>query len=77
MSEDGSHRPNFWHGNYVLPRVAQWKDVLVAIHKLPEDDWMGFTHAYFPVYAFDEYALRERRERPQWAFAQKGRATWR
>jgi hypothetical protein len=67
MSEEGAHRPNFWHGNYVLPRVAQWKDVLLAIHELPEDDWMGFTHAYFPAYAFDEYRLRD-----GWAFARKG-----
>jgi hypothetical protein len=28
---------------------------------------MGFTHAYFPTYAFDAYALRD-----GWAFAQKG-----
>ncbi len=67
ISQEGSHRPNFWHGNVVLPRVAQWKDMLVAVHKLPENDWMGFTHAYFPVYAFDEYALRD-----GWAFARKG-----
>jgi hypothetical protein len=66
-SEEGAHRPNFWHGNYVLPRVAQWKDVLIAIHSLPDDDWMGFTHAYFPVYAFDEYVLRD-----GWAFAREG-----
>jgi hypothetical protein len=67
ISEEGAHRPNFWHGNYVLPRVAQWKDVLIAIYNLPEDDWLGFTHAYFPVYAFDEYVMRE-----GWAFARKG-----
>lgn len=67
MSEDGAHRPNFWHGNYVLPRVAQWKDVLFALHKLPDDDWMGFTHAYFPVHQFDAYVIRD-----GWAFAQKG-----
>jgi len=67
MSEEGSHRPNFWHGNYVLPRVAQWKDVLVAVHVLPEDDWMGFTHAYFPVYSFDEHVIQD-----GWAFARKG-----
>lgn len=66
-SEEGSHRPNFWHGNYILPRVAQWKDVLVAVHNLPEDDWMGFTHAYFPVYAFDEHEMRD-----GWVFARKG-----
>ncbi len=66
-SEEGSHRPNFWHGNVVLPRVVQWKDVLIAVHELPEGNWLGFTHAYFPVYAFDEHALRD-----GWAFARKG-----
>jgi len=65
--EQGAHRPNFWHGNVILPRVAQWKDVLIAIYKLPEDDWLGFTHAYFPTHAFDRYVIRE-----GWAFAQKG-----
>jgi hypothetical protein len=67
LSEDNSHRPNAWHGNVVLPRVAQWKDVLVAVHKLPADDWLGFTHAYFPTWAFDEHMLRD-----GWAFARKG-----
>jgi hypothetical protein len=71
MSEEGSHRPNFWHGNVVLPRVAQWKDVLIAIHKLPDGDWLGFTHAYFPVHAFDEHALRENANGHVWAFAKK------
>ncbi len=66
-SLEGSHRPNFWAGNAILPRVAQWKDVLIAVHTLPDDDWMGFTHAYFPVYAFDDYAVRD-----HWAFARKG-----
>ncbi|HEU5103543.1 MAG TPA: hypothetical protein VFU22_31220 [Roseiflexaceae bacterium] len=67
VNEENSHRPNFWHGNTVLPRVAQWQDVLIAVHKLPEDDWMGFTHAYFPIGAFDEHTLRG-----GWAFARKG-----
>jgi hypothetical protein len=58
-SEEGSHRPNFWHGNYILPRVAQWGDVLLAIHDLPDDDWMGFTHAYWPVYAFHEQTVED------------------
>lgn len=59
--------PNFWLGNRVLPRLAQWKDVLIGLYQIPENDWMGFTHAYFPAYAFDEYALRGK-----WAFARKG-----
>ncbi len=67
LSEDGSHRPNFWHGNVVLPRAAQWKDLLVAVHRLPEDDWLGFTHAYFPIYAFDEQEFRD-----GWACARVG-----
>jgi hypothetical protein len=66
-SENDARQPNFWAGNAILPRVAQWKDALLAVYQLPEDDWMGFTHAYFPAYAFDEYTLRE-----GWAFARKG-----
>lgn len=67
MSQQDSHRPDFWRGNVALPRVAQWKDVLIAVHKLPENDWLGFTHAYFPLYAFDEHELRN-----GWAFVRKG-----
>ncbi len=66
-SEEGSHRPNFWHGNVILPRVAQWKDVLIDVRNLPADDWLGFTHAYFPIFAFDEWALED-----GWAFARVG-----
>ena len=51
----------------MLPRVAQWKDTLIAVHELPKDDWMGFTHAYFPTYAFDAYVVLQ-----GWAFARKG-----
>ncbi|MDH7487309.1 MAG: hypothetical protein QHJ81_13680 [Anaerolineae bacterium] len=72
MSEENSHRPSFWHGNVTLPRVAQWKDVLIAIHKLPDDDWLGFTHAYFPLWAFDEHVLRDGDSGQRWAFARKG-----
>jgi hypothetical protein len=67
ISEEGAHRPNFWAGNYVLPRVAQWKDALIALYNLPEDDWLGFTHAHFPVYMFDAYEVRD-----NWAFVRKG-----
>ncbi|MGE5224013.1 MAG: hypothetical protein ACM3PY_16355, partial [Omnitrophica WOR_2 bacterium] len=57
MSESEAHLPGFWLGNAVLPRVAQWKDTLIAVYNLPENDWMGFTHAYFPIYAFDEHTF--------------------
>jgi len=70
--EEDACRPNFWLSNAILPRVAQWKDVLIAIHNLPEDDWLGFTHAYFPVHAFDEHVLRDSAGGQAWAFARKG-----
>jgi hypothetical protein len=66
-SESDARQPNYWAGNATLPRVAQWKDALIAVYELPRDDWMGFTHAYFPVYAFDESTLQR-----GWAFARKG-----
>ena len=69
VSEADAHHANFWRGNSVLPRVAQWKDALIAIHKLPENDRLGFTHAHFPVDAFDEHVLLD-----GWAFARKDSA---
>ena len=75
MSQSAARRPNFWRGNKVLPRVAQWKDVLVALHHLPHDGSpadMGFTHAYFPTYEFDEYTFEENAQGLRWAFACKG-----
>jgi hypothetical protein len=68
MSDSDANRPNLWVGNGVLPRVAQWGDVLIAIHNLPKDDWLGFTHAYFPAKVFDEYNFQG-----HWAFARYGK----
>ncbi|MBN1813502.1 MAG: hypothetical protein JXA14_16815 [Anaerolineae bacterium] len=67
LSESSSHLPNRWLGNASLPAVAQWRETLIAIHALPEDDWLGFTHAYFPAFAFDEIAFED-----NWVFARKG-----
>jgi hypothetical protein len=69
FSESDSRDAGWWVGNGRLPRVAQWKDALIALYNLPEDDWLGFTHAYFPTYAFDEHALAD-----GWAFARAGDA---
>jgi hypothetical protein len=65
-SESPAHRPGFWLGNAVLPRVAQRNDTLVAVYNFSAEG-MDFTHAHFPVYQFDEYVLRD-----GWAFARKG-----
>lgn len=51
-----------------MPRVAQWRDALVAVYNFPNVDGVtDLTHAYFPVHAFDEHRLQE-----GWAFARKG-----
>ena len=67
MNQKQAYRPNFWRGNGVLPRVAQWKDLLIALYRLPDDDWRGYTHAHFPLAAFDQHALQG-----GWAFACEG-----
>lgn len=69
MNQKQAYRPNFWCGNRVLPRVAQWRDLLLALYRLPDDDWLGYTHAHFPIAAFDQYTLKQ-----GWAFARKGDA---
>lgn len=69
MGEQVGLEPGFWLGNAILPRVSQWNNNLVAVYNLPQDDWMGFTHAYFPVYAFDETVFAR-----GWAFARLGDA---
>lgn len=64
--------PNFWVGNGVRPRIAQHGDVLIALYDLTRHDHrMPFTHAYFPIYAFDDYAVQQNEVGQTWAFAQK------
>lgn len=41
----GSHRPSFWAGNGVLPRVAQWRDTALLVFDARASD-LGWTHAY-------------------------------
>jgi len=67
FSDADARQAGWWCGNGSLPRVAQWKDALIALYDLPEDDVLGFTHAFFPGYAFDEHVLEQ-----GWAFARKG-----
>ncbi|MCX7671793.1 MAG: hypothetical protein N2439_17205, partial [Anaerolineae bacterium] len=64
FSQADACEAGWWLGNGSLPRVAQWKDALIALYNLPENDWLGFTHAYFPIYAFNEHVLEG-----GWAFA--------
>lgn len=60
LREDDRHRPSYWISHGRLPRTAQYRNVLVALHDLPcgkgllEARHFNFTHAYFPRWAFDE-----------------------
>ncbi|WP_051228337.1 hypothetical protein [Pleomorphomonas oryzae] len=49
----GSHRPSFWAGNGVLPRVGQLLDVSMLLFDLG-DDRIGWTHGYFGREGMDE-----------------------
>ena len=66
-SEGEGRCPDHWSGNASLPRVAQWKDMLIAIYQIPDGDRMGYTHAYFPVHGMDEYEIRD-----GWAMGKAG-----
>ena len=61
-------RGGYWRSG-LLPRVAQHRDLLIALYALPESDPSGFTRAYFPTFAFDEHQLGK-----EWTFAAKGDA---
>ncbi len=65
---DKAGRGGYWRSG-LLPRVAQHRDLLIALYALPESDPSGFTRAYFPTFAFDEHQLGK-----EWAFAAKGDA---
>ncbi len=59
----------FWRGDRTVPHLVQRGDSLLAQYDVLENDPMGFTHARFPLYAFDEHLLCN-----GWAFARKGKA---
>ncbi len=63
-----SHGSDYWRSG-ILPRVAQRRDLLIALYDLPETDLIGFTRAYFPTFAFDEHQVAN-----HWAFAARGDA---
>jgi len=50
-----SARPNRWAGQRILPRAHQDRDTVLVLHRIPEDDWAGSTHLWFPAALFDEW----------------------
>jgi hypothetical protein len=50
-----SARPNAWAGNRILPRARQHRDTVLALYRIPDDDPMGYTHAWAPLSTMDEW----------------------
>src|SRR6201999_3941141 len=48
-------RPNLWSGNGSMPRVAQYRNIIVSIFHVPPDNKRPYSHAYFPVREFAEF----------------------
>jgi hypothetical protein len=65
--EHGNARPNFWAGSVRLPRVGMAGRTVICLYRLEENVGLGFTHAYFPLAAFDETHLEG-----HWAFGRVG-----
>jgi hypothetical protein len=65
--------PNYWEGNGLLPRAAQYKNVAVVIYNIGKIPALYvpvrhfFTHAWLPKDKFDEVV-----ESRGWIFARKG-----
>jgi hypothetical protein len=65
--------PNYWAGNGLLPRAAQYKNVMIAIYNIEKIPALYvpikhfFTHAWLPKDKFDEVT-----EKNSWVFARKG-----
>ncbi len=65
--------PNYWEGNGLLPRAAQYKNVVVVIYNIVKIPALYvpvrhfFTHAWLPKDKFDEVV-----ESHGWIFARKG-----
>jgi len=51
-NEECGLRPDYWAGNVTLPRVIQFKNILVLIWRLNKFSYM--THCLFESYKFDE-----------------------
>jgi hypothetical protein len=53
----GTGRPSFWGGSGTIPRVQQYRGLAVMVFDT-EPGQPDFTHAWFPIEAFDAYDVR-------------------
>lgn len=71
----GGRTPDKWAGSGLLPRVAQVKNVVIAIYRLRQKPALYvpirhfYTHAWLPKREFDEVV-----EHKNWVFARKGKS---
>lgn len=65
----GGGRPSYWAGNGCLPSVNQFRNLAVLFFSIDKDHDVDFTHAYVPLFAFDDW-----RHTGNWLFVQKGDA---
>jgi hypothetical protein len=65
--------PNYWAGSGLLPRAAQYKNVVIVVYNIEKIPALYvpikhfFTHAWLPKVKFDEVV-----EKKDWIFARKG-----
>jgi len=77
--EPGSS-PGYWHGEGRMPRNAQYRNALISIYNIERHRWpfslalrpVGFTHAFFPRWAFDEVVDVVSPAGGGWTFGRKG-----
>ena len=80
LKEDDSQRPSYWASQGRFPRTAQYRSLLVSIYNIDrhpspqplESRHYGFTHAYFPRWAFDEVRELAVASGGGWIFGRKG-----
>lgn len=65
--ELGTGRPSFWAGNGKLPKVVQYRDIAMIHYKIDLLNEISYTHAYFPIKAFDQIEINKK-----WCFGKKG-----
>ncbi|EAR68619.1 hypothetical protein B14911_03514 [Bacillus sp. NRRL B-14911] len=56
-AELGTGRPSFWAGNGILPKVDQYRDIAMVHYKISPENEIAYTHAYFPIAAFDQVKI--------------------
>jgi hypothetical protein len=64
----GTRRPSYWAGDGVMPRAAQWRNLVLLHYRLDDPRAIPWTHAYARRDAFDEARIEGR-----WAFLRSGR----